>query len=263
MKFVERYEELAPLLSAQLRRGVITNAALTPEDWRRETAGRALWYESWEGGLLLLRRREGYALLNFYLRELSLPESLAWDGPTLMEVAARPRDEGPQKAVDFWRGHGFQELFRRKRITLPKGVVIPAGDSPLLPRAADRGDSCRVWELLRAHYDPMTGCLPTQAELARDLDAGNVLCAVSPDGSLAGILRFIRGPGCIQTRHLVIGPAYRRQGGAQRLMSFCAERTGFLRNVLWVRTDNAPALRLYDKIGYAPDGWGSTVLYRP
>lgn len=263
MKLVESYEELAPLLSAQLRRGVVTNAALTPEDWRREIAGRTLWCQSWEGGLLLLRRRENRALLNFYLRELSLPNGLTWDGPVLLEIAARPRDEGLLRAVDFWREQGFQELFRRKRIALPKGAVIPAGDSPLLPRAADLGDAQRVWALFQEHYDPITGCLPTEEELARELDAGNVLCAVSAGGDVAGMLHFIQGPGCIQTRHLAMDRLYRRQGGAQRLISFCAERTGFLRNVLWVRTDNAPALRLYDKIGFVPDGWGSTVLCRP
>lgn len=263
MKTAESYEELAPLLSAQLRRGVVTNAALTAEDWRREADSHTLRYESWEGGLLLLRRRETHTLLNFYLRELFLPEDLAWDSPTLMEIAARPRDERLQQAAEFWRGQGFQELFRRKRITLPRGTVIPAGDSPLRPRAANRQDARRVWELLRANYDPMTGCLPTREELDRDLDGGNVLCVDSPEGEVAGILHIVRGPSCIQDRHLVIDPAYRRLGGAQRLLSFCAERTGFPRTVLWVGTDNAPALGLYDKIGYVADGWTSTVLCRP
>ena len=39
MKQIQSYEELSPLLSAQLKRGVMTNTALTQEDWRREIAG--------------------------------------------------------------------------------------------------------------------------------------------------------------------------------------------------------------------------------
>lgn len=263
MRQIQSYDELSPLLSAQLRRGVITNSALTPEDWQREIEAGALWCRSWEGGLLLLRRRKGYARLNFYLRELSLPADLAWDGPTVMEIAARPRDEALGRAVDFWKGQGFSELFHRERMTLPKGIKIPLGDSPLTPRAAVPGDLERVWAMYREHYDPVTSCMPTKDELARDIAAGRVLCAAAPDGSVAGMQRFVLGPGRVQPQHLAIDPAYRRQGGGQLLMAYCAELTGYARNVLWVRTDNPTARRLYVKLGYVPDGWGSTALYRP
>ena len=114
MKQIQSYEELSPLLSAQLKRGVMTNTALTQEDWRREIAGGTLWAEGWDGGLILLRRREGYARLNFYLQELALPAGLNWEGPTVMEIAARPRDEALAAAVEFWKGQGFKELFRRE-----------------------------------------------------------------------------------------------------------------------------------------------------
>ena len=68
MKQVKSYEALAPLLSAQLRRGVVTNCALSAGDWQREIESGSLYTQDWEGGLLLLRRREGHALLQFYLQ---------------------------------------------------------------------------------------------------------------------------------------------------------------------------------------------------
>ena len=230
MKQITSYEELAPLLSAQLRRGVVTNAALTAEDWRREIANRALSAQDWAGGLLLLRRREGHALLSFYLQEPTLPDSLAWDGPTVLEIAARPRDEGLWKAAGLWRGRGFQELFRT---------------------------------LLRDNFDPITGCLPTKAELTRALEAGEVVCVDAPDGTAAGVLHIAPGRGSTQLRHLAVDEAYRRQGGAQALLARYLEHTGFAKSLVWVRTDNEPGRRFYAKNGYQPDGWTSTVLYRP
>lgn len=66
MRRVESCAALAPLLSAQLRRGVVTNCFLSPADYQREIDA-GLFYEEGNGFLLLLRQRAGYRLLNFYL----------------------------------------------------------------------------------------------------------------------------------------------------------------------------------------------------
>lgn len=263
MKLVESYEELAPLLSAQLRRGMVTNAVLTADDWRREIANRALWCQSWEGGLVLLRRRETHCVLNFYLQELALPGNLAWDGPTVLEIAARSRDEGLLKAVDFWREQGFERLFRRERLALPKDTKVPAGDGPLTVRMAGPADAGDIRALLQDNFDPLTGCLPAEEALANDLAAGNVVCVSPPGDKAAGVLHIAPGRGSTELRHLAVREAYRRQGAAQSLLSRYLEHTGFAKSLVWVRTDNQPARRFYAKNGYAPDGWTSTVLYRP
>lgn len=263
MKQITSYEELSPLLSAQLGRGVVTNCALTQEDWRREIAAGTLWCRSWAGGMVLLRRREGHSVLSFYLRELALPEDLAWDGPTLVEIPARSRDAGLLDAADFWRGQGFRELFRRERLALPKGAAIPLRDGLPPARAAGPADAGEIRALLRDNFDPLTGCLPTGAELARDLEAGNVLCADGPDGRPAGVLHIAPGRGSTQLRHLAVGRDFRRRGFAQSLLGRYLEHTGFAKSLVWVRTDNRPGQQFYVKNGYAPDGWGSAVLCRP
>ena len=262
MKQIQSYEELAPLLSAQLKRGVVTNAVLTPEDWRQEVAAGAVSYKSWPGGLLLLRRREGHAVLSFYLQELSVPTDLTWDGPTVLEIAARPRDEGLWKAADLWRGQGLEDLFRRERLVLPKDTIIDAGSCPLAARIAGIADAEAIWRLLQDNFDPVTGCLPTRDRLARDLETGHVVCVDAPDGKAAGVLHITTGRGSTQLRHLAVGEPYRRQGAAQSLLARYLEHTGFAKSLVWVRTDNEPARRFYTKNGYTPDGWTSVVLYR-
>ena len=66
MRRAESYAALAPLLSAQLRRGVVTNCFLSAEDYAREIEN-GLLFEQGEGFLLLLRQRPGHLILNFYL----------------------------------------------------------------------------------------------------------------------------------------------------------------------------------------------------
>ena len=59
MRRVESYAALTPLLSAQLRRGVVTNCFLSPADYQREIDA-GLFYEEGDGFLLLLRQRAGH-----------------------------------------------------------------------------------------------------------------------------------------------------------------------------------------------------------
>lgn len=264
MKQVKSYETLAPLLSAQLRRGVVTNCALSAEDWRREIEGGGLYARDWEGGLLLLRRRCGHVLLYFYLQAgADLPEDLVWEGPTVLEIAARPRDEGLLKSVELWRKRGFQLLFRRERLALPGNTQVPAGSGPLVARMAKAADVAGLWTLLRDSFDPLTGCLPTREELERDVEAGNMVCLDVPEGGVAGLLHITPGRGATQLRHLAVDRRYRRLGGAKEMLACYLERTGFAKSLVWVRTDNEPGRSFYIKNGYVPDGWGSAVLYRP
>lgn len=94
MRRVESCAALAPLLSAQLRRGVVTNCFLSPADYQREIDA-GLFYEEGNGFLLLLRQRAGYRLLNFYLHpgaKLFLPGQTL---PLITELACRERIKLP------------------------------------------------------------------------------------------------------------------------------------------------------------------------
>ena len=115
MRRVESCAALAPLLSAQLRRGVVTNCFLSPADYQREIDA-GLFYEEGDGFLLLLRQRAGYRLLNFYLHpgaKLCLPGQTL---PLVTELACREKDQDAmRRAQDALCALGFAECFRRLR----------------------------------------------------------------------------------------------------------------------------------------------------
>ena len=123
MRRVESYAALAPLLSAQLRRGVVTNCFLSPADYQREIDA-GLFYEEGDGFLLLLRQRAGYRLLNFYLHpgaKLCLPGQTL---PLVTELACREKDQDAmRRAQDALCALGFAECFRRLRRTR---AAVPA-----------------------------------------------------------------------------------------------------------------------------------------
>ena len=109
MQRAESYAALAPLLSAQLRRGVVTNCFLSAEDYQRELP-RGLYYEEREGCLLLLRQRPGHLILNFYLQPggtFFLPDVKR---PVVTELSCRAKDaDAMSSAAEQLRVLGFAE----------------------------------------------------------------------------------------------------------------------------------------------------------
>ena len=183
MRRVESYAALAPLLSAQLRRGVVTNCFLSPADYQREIDA-GLFYEEEDGFLLLLRQRAGYRLLNFYLHpgaRLFLPETAV---PLVTELACREKEQvAMRRAQDALCALGFAECFRRLRRTR---AAVPAPNNAEAPTEAS-------FEAVRAflleQFDPLTGCIPPDEELRQAVSAGQVLCLMDADG-ISGLLHY-------------------------------------------------------------------------
>lgn len=159
MRRVESYAALAPLLSAQLRRGVVTNCFLSPADYQREIDA-GLFYEEGDGFLLLLRQRAGYRLLNFYLHpgaKLCLPGQTL---PLVTELACREKDQDAmRRAQDALCALGFAECFRRLRRTR---AAVPVQNTAETPSEASF-EAVRAF--LLAQFDPLTGCIPPEEEL--------------------------------------------------------------------------------------------------
>ena len=166
MRRVESCAALAPLLSAQLRRGVVTNCFLSPADYQREIDA-GLFYEEGDGFLLLLRQRAGYRLLNFYLHpgaKLCLPEQ---PSPLITELACREKDQDAmRRAQDALCALGFTEAFFRLRRTR---AAIPVQNTAETPAEAS-------FEAVRAflleQFDPLTGCIPPDDALRAAVEAG-------------------------------------------------------------------------------------------
>ena len=253
MRRAESYAALAPLLSAQLRRGVVTNCFLSPADCQREIDA-GLFYEEGDGFLLLLRQRAGYRLLNFYLHpgaELRLPEKT---GPLVTELACREKDQyAMRRAQDALCALGFMECFCRLRRTR---AAVPA------PNNAE--DAAAVsFEAVRAflleQFDPLTGCIPPDEALRQAVGAGQVLCLTDADG-ISGLLHYAPGRAQCEIRHLAVRADCRGREYAGQLLKLLEAKTGGQKCAVWARVGNTPAEHVYEKNQFQPDGWRSVVL---
>ena len=253
MRRAESYAALAPLLSAQLRRGVVTNCFLSPAEYQREIEA-GLFYEEGDGFLLLLRQRAGYRLLNFYLHpgaRLRLPEQ---GSPLVTELACREKDrDAMRRAQDALCTLGFTARFHRLRRT--RAAVPVQNPAEILAEASFKA----VRAFLLEQFDPLTGCIPPEEELRQAVSAGQVLCLTDADG-ISGLLHYAPGRTQCEIRHLAVRASCRGRGYAGRLLRLLEAKTGGQKCAVWARVGNAPAEHVYEKNQFRPDGWQSVVL---
>lgn len=253
MEQIKDYDTLSPLLAAQLRPGVLTNTVLCKADYLREIRAGTLFAVPFGGGLLLLRQRGTHQILNFYLQKDASPPDFRPRFPTVLEIAARPRDTALRASEALWKCLGFLPLFSRQRMTRKAGTPILHGSFPVAAHIAAPEELPEVSRLLGSCFDPLTGCLPSRDALLEDLREGRVFTL---DG---GVLHMAEAAAGTELRHLAVAASLRRQGAAQALFEAYMAHTQNRSSRVWVRQDNVPALGFYEKNGYTCDGWASVV----
>jgi len=287
MKPIRSLDELSPLLMGQLKKGVVANAAFHTAGFESEIKAGTLFAESIPGGLILLRRREGFWRMSFYLQPEAELTALELPDQTVMEIPARPRDIALKQWETRWEARGFRLLFSRQRMALTQRSAdaetgadravrsdFAAGSgcevcddrkagSDCAPyfdyevRLAVQSDRDEVRRLMEENYDRRTACLPMDDELAGDIASQSVWLAAYR-GRVCGFLRLIREKRTVEVRQIAVSAEFRGRGIAGALLDQMYLGEG-QRGHVWVAQNNAAALRLYESFGFVSDGWTSTV----
>lgn len=266
MEQIKTLEQLSPLISAQFKRGVMANAPLSPASFQREIQRGTLFAQRMDGGLILLRRRDGFWRMSFYLQPDGDVSSLELPKQTVLEIPTRPRDLALKQSETLWKEKGFRLLFSRQRMELVRrsddvavrsDCCVPLAGCCVRPAVA--GDEPEILRLMEENYDRRTACLPTDDELSEDVAAGQVFLAVTcPEGQVAGFLRLLRTKRIAEVRQIAVSEPFRGRGIAGALLNQLTLAEGQKGHV-WVSQNNGAALRLYESFGFVKDEWTSTV----
>ncbi|MCX4509824.1 GNAT family N-acetyltransferase [Streptomyces sp. NBC_01619] len=144
-------------------------------------------------------------------------------------------------------------------------MILPAGIRPAVP--ADLDAITPLHAEARATYyrgripdhlfDSAAEHARTGEGWARAVERGDVLCAVLPDGELAGVAAYrADGGGTVTLTQLHVAPARRRHGIGSALHSACLadwRRAGMSTARLEVYEHNERARAFYAARGWAPD----------
>ncbi len=249
-------EEIAGYLSEKRR----TNCFLRPEEWDGIMERGKVFRTEFSGGLYLLAEKERQFDLFYFLEQDAVPVSLPeLQKPVILEQVSAERT-GASPAPEEWKTVGFRRYLQRKRLFL---AAKNAGKESREITFCKENEQERIQTLLAESFEPYTSELPDAETLAADLREKRVIAA-RKDGSLLGFLRFGREKKISVLRQIAVLPAARGGGIGDGLVRdwLALEREDVAKFQLWVREDNPPALRMYEKLGFLPDGRIAPVMIK-
>ncbi len=255
----ETCEEITELVKKWFRPGVCTNLFLSAQELQREADRGALYYGVWPRGFLLLRKRDGFFRGAYQFLPGGDCPQLPDELHVILEIPARPKDKTAPAAQSFWQEGGFVPVLERLRYRkewekAPAASALPSREMEIVLAKAERMEE--ALSFLKAHFDPLTGCLPSLEELSKD----QVFCLLDEKGAVAGVLHGAFGRASSEIRHLALREDVRRRGYAGALIRAYEAQSPSSKSLVWTGKENSAARRLYEKCGYSPDGWTALVL---
>lgn len=211
-----------------------------------------------DGGRYLFHEKEGQIDLYFFLEQGAKPVPLPlFAKPVILEqvgLAKKP------PSVAEWEGLGFERYLQRKRLYLSASKAEKAERSVAFAR---KEEAEQLLERMQQAFEPYTSALPDLETLRRDVEKRSVLVAREGD-TLLGFLRFGREKRVSTLWQILLDPIGRGRGIGSALVQdwISLERKDAARLQLWVREDNPPALRMYETLGFLPDGKIAPVLLK-
>ncbi len=247
-------------IAKQISKGMRTNFYASAEDFLPMVEAGQLSCMPFAGGVYYLLEKEKQFDLYFFLEQEAKPVPLPQlSKPVILEQVALEK-KGISPTAEEWEAIGFSFYLQRKRLFLS----AKKAEAELREVCfCKEEDADVILEAMYTAFEPYTSALPTKETLLEDLRQENVIAA-RENGELLGFLRFGREKKVSVLWQIVVNPVGRGKGIGEKLVRdwIALEKDEVSKFQLWVREDNAPALRLYEKSVFLPDGRIAPVMIK-
>lgn len=206
-----------------------------------------------------VEEQDAYRLHYFLEKEKSLHPLPVLQQPVIVEeIYLEKKERMPSE--ESWKAIGFMPYLERKRLYLmAKNIVF---EERILCFATEEMLE-EIFGLMNDSFEPLTSALPTKEAFCKDIQAQKVLVSLQ-DEQIIGFLHFADEKQSSVLWHIAVAPNARGLGVADGLLKdwFFAKKESVKKFMLWVRIDNPPALRMYEKHGFLPDGRRAPVMIK-
>ncbi|MFH1512086.1 MAG: GNAT family N-acetyltransferase [Bacillota bacterium] len=190
--------------------------------------------------------------------------------PVALDIVTKHLAAGAESTVEAkWKrsGFGLHSVYQRMTVSAANAAACllsaaPKSDAPAV-RTLDESRIPEILGLWRICLDSVSIARP-DADKLRELMAQNrVLYIISRENVLCAAMVSLPEGKKAAIDHVAVHPSYRRQGLARALVVSAMQRdlqNGVDSFYLWVDHANEPAIRLYEELGFTPDGTQSRLF---
>ncbi len=281
---MEKIESIAQLQELilyvrNMRQGFVTNFYLDEAKHGAWIETGQFLYDKFEDTVLLLFDHEDPRSENYFTNLFYISTSIEsvikhlkvyretydydWYVMDIVERKVESRESRVKSATEQFLemgAHHKATLERMTRIGNPIGdwsLVI--GDSRVV--FAQPEDAEGIDKILHGNFDEKLEQLPLVSELKQMIADKHILKCVI-DGQIAGLLLFELNASTLYLRYWLTLSEYRNNGvGGALLKRFFYEGRDTKRQILWVREDNANAIKRYEHYGFAKENMLDNILF--
>ena len=217
-------------------------------------------------GIFVFADAGGFFRLYYVLTDISadIPPELCGNNikPVVIETAYRGNN--PPQSADYFTRHGFERALTRSRMNITVGATLAVAPNRAGASSAPTVDINAVLNLFEDSFDKYTGCIPALSELQKASEENRVI-AITQDNILCGALLYENAGSTATLSNIAVAANMRGHGyGGQLVSSWIAICADAGKSVLrlWVADNNIPAVKLYEKHGFKPDGLKSVVMIK-
>ena len=249
-------KQWAEEIAQNISRGMKTNFYGSAEEFLPQL--ESLSKLEFDGGCYLFYEKEKQIDLHFFMEKDAKPAALPkLHKPLVLEQVAVAKNP---PALEEWEAIGFEKYLQRKRLFL-SAKKTEAEQREVSFAKAEEAEI--ILAMMEDAFEPYTSALPDLETLKRDISENCVI--VCREGEqLLGFLRFGREKKVSVLWQIVVTPEGRGKGVGTSLVKdwISLERDEVAKFQLWVREDNPPALRMYEALGFLPDGRIAPVMLK-
>jgi len=245
-------EEIAQYLS----RGMKTNFYSSAEEFLPQL--EHISKMEFNGGCYLFHEKGKQFDLYFFLEKDAKPAALPkLQKPLVLEQVAVAKNP---PVLEEWEAVGFEKYLQRKRLFLSAKKTETEQREVSFAKAEEAE---KIFSMMEDAFEPYTSALPDLETLKQDVSENRVI-AFREGEKLLGFLRFGREKKVSVLWQIVVTPEGRGKGIGNSLVRdwISLERDEVAKFQLWVREDNPPALRMYEALGFLPDGRIAPVMLK-
>lgn len=257
-KKIHDAKDLEALLRAWHGKRATTNFFLTEDIYLSMIKQCAVM--RFENGCYLIFEKQNHYDFYFFLQKGTLPVAVPqMPKPLVLEQVCLER-KGQEPKASFWEAVGFVPYLERKRLIMPLQDGISATSAV---QFATSSQADTILEMMQNMFEPYTSALPTKKELLASIVKKEVLVAQEHE-QLLGFLRYGAEKKVSVLWQIAVSKQARGKGIGKMLVKhwIWQVKDDALRCQLWVRTDNQAAQRMYEMLGFLPDGRIAPVMIK-